>query len=64
MLPELKTNADGSLTLFIQKDDDRSGRRANWLPAPDGPIYVVAPLLAEGRGADRRLTPPGIVAAN
>lgn len=41
MLPGLKTNADGSLTLLIQKESPGKDKEANWLPAPDGPAYVV-----------------------
>ncbi|AMM84528.1 cell envelope protein [Martelella sp. AD-3] len=40
MLPELKKNADGSLTLYIQKDTPGAEKESNWLPAPDGPIYL------------------------
>ena len=41
MLPSLKKNADGSLTVYIQKDPPGADKEANWLPAPDGPIYLV-----------------------
>ena len=45
MLPDLKTNEDGSLTLYIQKDEPTDpDQKANWLPAPDGPIYMVMRL--------------------
>jgi hypothetical protein len=44
MLPDLKKNADGSLTLHIQKDSPGADLESNWLPAPDGPIYVVMRL--------------------
>ncbi len=45
MLPDMKMNADGSLTLYIQKDEPTDpDRKANWLPAPDGPIYMVMRL--------------------
>ena len=44
MLPGMKTNPDGSLTLYIQKDSPGKAKEANWLPAPDGPIYLVMRL--------------------
>jgi hypothetical protein len=44
MLPDLKKNEDGSLTIYIQKDSPGKGRESNWLPAPDGPIYVALRL--------------------
>ncbi len=44
MLPQLKKNADGSLTLYIQNDAPAGDKKANWLPAPDGPIYMVMRL--------------------
>ena len=44
MLPDMKTNADGSVTLYIQKDSPGTDKEANWLPAPDGLIYLVMRL--------------------
>lgn len=44
MLPSMKKNADGSLTIYIQKDAPTADKKANWLPAPDGPIYLVLRL--------------------
>jgi hypothetical protein len=41
MLPDLKKNADGSLTLHIRKDSPGKDLESNWLPAPDGPVYLV-----------------------
>jgi hypothetical protein len=44
MLPEMKENADGSLTIYIQKDSPGADKESNWLPAPNGPIYLVMRL--------------------
>lgn len=44
MLPDLKKNADGSLTLYIQKEAPSKDKVSNWLPAPNGPIYLVMRL--------------------
>ncbi|MBY5752017.1 DUF1254 domain-containing protein [Rhizobium leguminosarum] len=68
MLPGMKKNADGSLTLYIQKDSPGADKEANWLPAPDGTIYLVmrlywpkteAPsILPAGKGTWQ---PPGVM---
>ena len=44
MLPNMKMNTDGSLTLYIKKDSPGKDKESNWLPAPDGPIYLVMRL--------------------
>lgn len=44
MLPGLKKNDDGSLTINIQKDVPSADKKPNWLPAPNGPIYLVMRL--------------------
>jgi hypothetical protein len=44
MLSSLKKNADGSLTLYIQKDSPGADKESNWLPGPNGPIYLVMRL--------------------
>ena len=69
MLPQLKKNADGSLTIYIQKDSPGADKESNWLPAPNGPIYLAMRLywpkteppsvLPPGEGTWK---PPGIVA--
>jgi hypothetical protein len=57
MLPAMKTAADGSLTLYIQKDSPGADKESNWLPAPDGPIYLVMRLYWP------KTTPPSILPA-
>jgi hypothetical protein len=40
MLPELKKDADGGLTLYIQNDSPGKSLESNWLPAPKGPFAM------------------------
>lgn len=40
MLPSLKFDKDGSLILYIQRDSPGMDKEYNWLPAPDGLVYV------------------------
>jgi hypothetical protein len=71
MLPAMKKNADGSVTLYIQKDSPGKPKEANWLPAPNDTIYLVLRLywpketppsiLPAGSGTWQ---PPAIVQAN
>ena len=44
MLPDMTLGKDGSLTLYIQKDSPGKVMEANWLPAPDGPFYMLLRL--------------------
>ncbi|MNZ41433.1 hypothetical protein D3C78_589840 [compost metagenome] len=44
MLPNLKRDADGGLTLYIQHDSPGKDRESNWLPAPNGPFYIAGRL--------------------
>ena len=57
MLPELKKNPDGSVTLYIQNKSPGPDKEANWLPAPNGPIYLVMRLYWP------KTTPPSILPA-
>ncbi len=38
MVPQLKTDADGGITLYIRHASPGTDRESNWLPAPDGPF--------------------------
>ncbi len=69
MLPVLKKNADGGITLHLQHDSPGEGRESNWLPAPNGAMDVVlrmylpeeaaldgewaAPVVEKGNDRDR-----------
>jgi hypothetical protein len=71
MLPDMKKNTDGSLTIYIQNESPGKDKESNWLPAPDGPIYIAMRLywpstetpsiLPAGEGS---WSPPGILLAN
>ena len=41
MMPNLKLDADGGLTLALQHHEPPKAEQANWLPAPPGPFYAV-----------------------
>jgi hypothetical protein len=57
MLPGMKKNPDGSLTLYIQKDSPAKAKESNWLPAPNDTIYLVMRLYWP------KETPPSILPA-
>ena len=40
MLPQLKRDADGGMTLLIQNESPGKDKESNWLPAPKGPFAV------------------------
>jgi len=70
MVPDMKKNADGSLTIYMQHESPGKNKESNWLPAPDGPIYLAlrmywptpasdaSSVLPPGKGS---WGPPGIV---
>jgi hypothetical protein len=55
MLSAMKKDADGSLTLYLQKDSPGADKEANWLPAPNDTIYLVMRLYWP------KPTPPSIL---
>jgi len=64
MLPALKRDADGSLTLYIQADSPGAERESNWLPAPAGPIFVAMRLYwPKDEALDGRWKPPAVTPA-
>ena len=59
MLPELKRDEDGGLTLLIQNDSPGKNREANWLPAPKGPFIMFMRLYwPKAEAVDGKWTPP------
>jgi hypothetical protein len=44
MLPMLKRDADGSVTLYVQHDSPGADKEADWLPAPEGPFFAALRL--------------------
>lgn len=71
MLPDMKKNSDGSLTIYIQHASPSKDKQANWLPAPHGPIYLTMRLYWPKTGAPSILPvgkgtwqPPGVVRAH
>ena len=44
MLPNLKRDADGGITLYVQNASPGGDKEANWLPAPTGPFFAAMRL--------------------
>ena len=64
MLPDLKKNTDGALTIYIQKESPGKEKEANWLPAPDGPIYLVMRLYwPKEEALNGKWKPPAVMPA-
>lgn len=55
MLPSLKKDRDGGLTIYIQSQSPGKGKESHWLPAPPGPFMVTLryywpkPALLDGK---------------
>ena len=62
MLPDLKRDADGGLTVYIQHSSPGKDRDSNWLPAPEGPFRVQLRLYAPKTEAlDGRWKEPPVI---
>lgn len=58
---ELNYAPDGSLTIYLQKENPGKDKEANWLPAPDGPFRLALRLYApEEDVINRRWLPPAV----
>ncbi|MEE4218192.1 MAG: DUF1254 domain-containing protein [Xanthomonadales bacterium] len=61
MMEQFKREEDGSLVLHIGKDSPGPDLESNWLPAPDGPFYMIMRLYGPEQAALEGLwTPPAV----
>ena len=59
MMDQFKMEDDGSLVLRIGKDSPGADLESNWLPAPDGPFYLVMRLYGpKPEALEGKWTPP------
>ena len=62
MLPGLKRDDDGGVTLSIQHANPGADKEANWLPAPSGPFFMAMRLYwPKADALDGRWTAPPLV---
>ena len=45
----MKPNADGSLTMYLQKDSPGADKESNWLPAPAGRFFLIMRAYLPGQ---------------
>jgi hypothetical protein len=59
MLPRLKRDADGGITLYVQRDSPGTEKESNWLPASDGPFFMAMRLYwPKAEALSGQWTPP------
>jgi hypothetical protein len=59
MMDQFKLEEDGSLVVHIGKDSPGNDLESNWLPAPDGPLYMTMRLYGPEKDAlEGRWSPP------
>lgn len=56
--PEIKKNADGSFTIYIQTESPGKDKESNWLPAPTSRFYLTPRAYAPMPETIRILTAP------
>lgn len=65
MLPDLKRDADGSITLHVQHESPGADKESNWLPAPVGPFFMCLRLYwPKPEALDGRWKQPPLERAN
>ena len=61
--PNMKKNADGSVTIYLQNKSPGKDKEANWLPAPAGPFMLILGTYAPGKALiEGTYVPPPAVA--
>ena len=64
-ISDLQKNEDGSFVIHVQPDPPSEDKQSSWLPAPDGPIYMVYRMyLGDDTIIDRTFDPPIIEKIN
>jgi hypothetical protein len=64
MLPNMKRDPDGGITLYIQHESPGKDKEANWLPAPKGPFLMFMRLYwPKDEALQGKWTAPKLVAA-
>jgi len=59
MMDRFDKEADGSIVFHIRKESPGKEKESNWLPAPDGPFYMILRLYGpEQEALEGRWTPP------
>lgn len=62
MLPQLKRDADGGVTLLVQNESPGKNKETNWLPAPKGPFLMALRLYwPKEEATTGRWTEPKVV---
>jgi DNA sulfur modification protein DndE len=56
--PEMKKNADGSVTIYLQNKSPGKDKETNWLPTPTGPFLLILGTYAPGDAIIQSLTDP------
>src|SRR5208337_1686467 len=65
MLPNLKLDGDGGLTIYIQNASPGAGKESNWLPAPSGPFFLILRAYwPEQSAIDGQWKPPTVSIVN
>jgi hypothetical protein len=61
----MKPDADGGLTIYVQKDSPGADKESNWLPAPDGQFFMILRTYLPAEDiVDQTWQPPRIAVVN